>query len=752
MRAATRVFGTVLATTLGLTALVGLPRVRAPRRACADDAPAPSEAAFLLDLDRVKANLSSGQASVAMKMLLASLETNRDRDYAFGKRAAIEDLARRIAFRTECPLPAPQTVVKGKLRKFVSSSGALEIAYTAGQPTDFENNADGALFFPVHFRGPYTITVKGDQYTDDVASVPFIQLGASEDPKTKLVRAWVIGFGVPSLVEGPRKRWVPPRIVYVNGNDKKMIAELPAHPSPVGRPFRLDAAVTTNRVTGSINGTSIGSAPKTDKEFGVALISVPGWREIVISGLIEPSWIQGKLDAVVDGKRKEFDAAFDAKKVLPAWLFEVPKGPAASAPVAKRPSLPSGLMSLPPELMTAYVDAITKLAAGEFAEALAVAESMRKDGAPDTATGVLAAQALWGLDEPTKALAEIEKAVAADGSAMDALLLQARILGRLGRDDALGKTIDAIRTHPDAGTERLEVAGVLYLQAGRLDDARRLTEDAARCGVCSSGLDRLARVVIRAQNGPQWTKTYEYKTSNYHVMSDIDADTCQKAALVLEDALADFRSSVKSLRSEAKRQYRVYLFSGRTGFDTYTSDANSLIGRMPDQLAGLYSPVLKQLLIWNLPNRDEMFRTIRHEGFHQYLDRLLPDPPVWFNEGLAVYFEALKRVGGTLKTNLVRDDLVRALRTKTLISMGEFVRITPARFYADAERCYPQAWLVAHLLRNGAPRHAELYRALLGRLETAAGSEAVRATFDDATLRALDADLAAHLTGLSKTK
>lgn len=740
-----RVF--VLAAALAAAASTGRPQV-----VRGDDAPAASETTFLADLARVNSNLSVGSAETAMKMLLASLEANRDRDYVIGKRAAIEDLTRRICFRTECPLPPAQSVVKGKLRKFVSFSGAFEIAYTAGQPNDFEARGDGSLFFPVHFRGPYTITVKGDEYTGDVAAVPRIQLGSSEDPKTKRLRAWLIGFGVPPVEAGPRARWVPPRIVYVSGDDKKQLAELPAHPAQIGRPYRLDASVTTNRVTGSINGTSIGSAPKTDGEFGVALIYAPGWREIVISGLIEPSWIQGKLDAAVDGKRKAFDASFDAKKLLPAWVFEASKAPTASAPDVRRPRLPAGLLSLPSEHAPAYVEAVAMIASGRFAEALTVVASMRTKGAPDAATGVLAAQALWGLDEPTKALVEVERAVAIDGGAMDALLLKARILCRLGRDGELVTTIDAIRSHTDAGTQTLEAAGTLYLLAGRLDDARKLCEGAARGGVRSQGLERLARVVVRAQSGPEWTKTYEYKTSNYDVLSDIDADTCQKAALALEDALIDFRGSVKSLQSDAKRQYRVYLFSGRTGFDTYISDANSLIGKVPDQVAGLYSPILKQLLIWNLPNRDEMFRVIRHEGFHQYLDRLLPDPPVWFNEGLAVYFEGLKRVGGTLRTNLVRDDLLRRLSPGSLIPMAEFVRITPGAFYGDAARCYPEAWLVAHLLRQGAPRHAELYRALLARLETAAGSEAVRATFDDATLRALDADLAAHLAELTKAK
>ena len=65
---------------------------------------------------------------------------------------------------------------------------------------------------------------------------------------------------------------------------------------------------------------------------------------------------------------------------------------------------------------------------------------------------------------------------------------------------------------------------------------------------------------------------------------------------------------------------------------------------------GLYSPALKQLLIWNQPNRKKMLETVRHEGFHQYLDGVMSDPPPWLNEGLAMYYEALPPAGTTILT------------------------------------------------------------------------------------------------------
>lgn len=731
------------------------------RSATAGDAPVEkTETVFVAALDRVKANLAVGNADDAMKMLLDALEAHRGEDYVIGKRAMVEDLARRVAFRQKVKPPEPQSVVKGKLRKFISSTGAIEIAYKSGEPNDLVDKGGGTLMFPAHFRGPYTVTVKGDAYPGSTNEVPLIEVGAAEDPKTKQPRGWVLGFGMPTIDDGRQKRWALPHIVYVLGSDRKELVQGPViHPATIGRPYRLDALVSGTRVSGSINGTTMGSVPKTDPEYGFAMIRVADWKEILIQGQIEPAWIQAKLDAIVDGQRKDFDAGFDIKKVLPAWIYEAAKRPAptpgASAPTARDPSMPSSLSNLPPEHEAAYLDAVAKIATGDFEGALAVAESMRAKGAPDTATGVIACNALCHMGRPTKALVEIERALTADGKALEALLLKARILVQIGRGDALATTVGAILALPDPGIAAIEACGKILLLAGRLDDARRLSEDAAKRGLDSPDLEAINRVVVRAQAGPEWPKRFDYKTSNYHVSSDIDLDTCRKVGLALEDALADFRSSVGSTVAappEARQQYRVFLFSGRAGFDAYTADANSLIGRLPDQVAGLYSPVLKQLLIWNLPSRDEMMRTVRHEGFHQYLDRVQPDPPVWLNEGLAVYYETSKRVDGSLKTNLVRDDHVQALMGHPLVPMADFVRISRKDFYGNFRQSYPQAWLVVHLLRHGTPKQQALLRGLMSRLETAAGTEAIEATFDEATLKALDGDLRMHLSALANAK
>ena len=629
----------------------------------------------------------------------------------------------------------------------------------AGKPTDLETRPDGSLAFPVRFRGPYTVTVRGDAYADAPDEAPAVHVGMEEDPRTKRVQTWGLSFGVPPFAEGGGKAWIPPRIVHGNGTEKTVVAEKKdAHPAQPRRPFRVEATMTATRVTGSANGVSIGSVAKPDGVFDYARVFVPGWREIVVSGQIEPSWIQGRLDAIVDGPRRAFDANFDAnfdvKTVLPPWRYEAREPAGTTAPRAG--GLGTSTSSLPLDLLVPYAEALEPVAQGDPKGALAAAEALRARRAPEAALGVLVGRALLALDEPTKALAEVDKALAADLSAFDAMLVKAGILVRLARDTDLTLTLQPALKRPEAGAEAdaeagadaeaYVAAGRFLLLAGRLDEARRIAEDAARRGERSEALDLLGQIVVRAQSGPAWPRWFKDTSSPYHVVSDIDADTCRKAALVLKDALADFRAHVRSLQPGPRRLYRVDLFSGRATFQAYVGDALSLLGKPPEQAAGRYSPVLKPWLVWNLPDRDEMMRTIRHEGFHQVLDRLLPDPPVWLNEGLAVDFEEGTRVGCELRTDVVRDDQIKHLRARPLMPMAEFARLRPDAFDRASPHSYAQAWLVAHLLRHGTPKHTDLDQGRLGRLETVAGAEAMRALLDDA---ALDGELQAHLAALA---
>ena len=741
MRCAARFVVPALAALLLLAAPLGTARG-------GDPAPAVDEPAFLDALKQAKGLLADGRGTAGLELVKKTLELHQEKDYVRAKRSDLEDLVRRLAFRTECPPPEPKSLVKGELRRYIPMTGDIEIHYRAGAPTDFETH-DRNLVFPARFRGPFTVTIKGDSYPALVEEVPVVEVGMEKDPKTGRVQGWAVAFGIAPYVQGSQKVWVPPRILAVDGEKKTEVATSKLEPARPRRPYRLDVQVTSGRVAALIDGAPLGSAPKPDGVFGYAILKVSGWSEIVIAGRAEPSWIQTKVDAIVDGKRGAFEKGYDVHRYLPDWLY-------AKAPAVQRlpgtSEIPPALKGLSPELLAEHLVATALILAGDYKGALDAAEAMKAKGAPEGVTALLAAQALVGLEEPGRALVEVDKALAATPGEMTAVLLKAGILRRLGRLEDLAATLKVVTDSPTAGADAFETACFLLLLGGRLEEARAVAETAARRGLRTPGLETLGRVLVTAQNGPAWPKTYEYKSTNYRIVSDIDPDTCRRSALLLEDALVDFRINVRSLRDEPKRLYTVYLFSGRAGFQRYLADSTIRGGRAPENVAGLYSPILKQLLIWNLPTRDEMMKTIRHEGFHQYLDRLLPDPPVWLNEGLAVYLEVVPKPGAELHLERPRPDYLDILKGMRLVPLKDFVRITPAAFYAEGLKSYAEAWLFVHMMRHGTTKHRDYFRSLLQRLETSAGPDAVHAVFDDAALTALDADLKLYLASMTKPR
>ena len=158
-------------------------------------------------------------------------------------------------------------------------------------------------------------------------------------------------------------------------------------------------------------------------------------------------------------------------------------------------------------------------------------------------------------------------------------------------------------------------------------------------------------------------------------------------------------------------RFRVFLFAGEAG---YTDYSRQILGSAPAHTAGLYSPILKQLLIWNLPKREDMEKTIRHEGFHQFLDRVLVDPPSWFNEGMAEFWETARRENDRFTGGQPRPDHVATLmhNRAALPPLKDFVYGSATDFYANAELRYAEGWALVHFLRKGPPQYQKVFQQL----------------------------------------
>jgi tetratricopeptide (TPR) repeat protein len=356
------------------------------------------------------------------------------------------------------------------------------------------------------------------------------------------------------------------------------------------------------------------------------------------------------------------------------------------------------------------------------------------------------------IDVERAALAEaligLDKTLALAPAFVPAQLMRGRVLHRLGRVDEAEKAMRAIAQEHPADPEVAEAVALDLLLADRQESARAVLEEVARRGLKSERLDALARALVKVQRGPEWRRVFEHETANYRVVSDIDQAVCATAARILEEALGVYRVHLKALPKADARKYPVFLFSGQAGFQAYMAEAAFFGSGSHENVAGVYSPLLKQLLIWNLPERDEMLQTVRHEGFHQYLDRVLADPPVWFNEGLAVYYENLTNTHGAVKHGNLHHDLIDLLRKEMIPPLSQLLTDSPRAFYARGRASYAHAWLFVHMLRHGTPSQKALFEALLARLATGTQQEAVRAVLPAEALPGLERDLSAYLAAI----
>ena len=183
-----------------------------------------------------------------------------------------------------------------------------------------------------------------------------------------------------------------------------------------------------------------------------------------------------------------------------------------------------------------------------------------------------------------------------------------------------------------------------------------------------------------------------------------------------------------------------YLAYAGTPFETGTTGT-----------VGIYDAVVRQLLIWNQIDEERTKSTIRHEGFHQYLDSWLEDPPVWLNEGLAEYVEAsfvTKRdfVPGTLQ----HEHVARLAGGRALEPLSDFLHLPQKEFMRRGLDAYAQAWAFVHFLLH-APGQRLRFNETLALLESGATSEDVlRRLFDPASVERLERDFRIWVRTLGK--
>lgn len=729
-------------------------------------------AAFTEELARIERFLERKDHRRAGKGLDDLLEAHAERDYVRARREELVELRRRIDFAAVMKRPDPKDLVSGKLSKYSLNTGQLTLEYDIGKEaakwsadpdskSDFQIAGDLCIH-KVQFAGPYTVDISVP--TKQLTGIMVMQ-GEDEGYICGMSLLVLVVDGLPLAID------IQGSIARV---EKGKIGEAKtASLKWTGRRDGLDfrVKVTTRSIELVIDNRPI-VRHDNDGRFGCIALPTDGLpgAKLKISGKAEPAFLQDRLDGALAFQRRRFDERFDPKAVLPAWLFEAIESPGQSVPAgepgpttgsdgtsiaggtqselrptaAKRPR-PGNLDAIHPSPVENFFEAIDKADVATARAMLAKAQERGLDanGALWLETRIAAIEGDWSgvLDK----LAELE---GQEPGHLDAEVLRVEALLALERRaEATRAARTLLEAHPDEALA-YETAIPVLLVAGRAQDGKDILDLAIGRGVDSDKLRELNRSLVKALKGPVFSRRFEHRSEHYLVVSDIDSKVCRQTAAILEQGYEVFSKELVAPPEVEEAPFAVFVFAGQDG---YLDFANEVFGGRPRGSLGLFTPMLKQLLIWNAPTRETMDQTIRHEGFHQYLDRVLPNAPIWLNEGLAVYNETGKLEYGKWKVGETRRDYLRVLEGSVLVPSARFLRFSPRDFQDPMAiiQHYGQAWLTLHFLLNddwGRP----LFDAYLGKLREGLAMEvALTAVFGDDVLAALDLKLKNHLLKLA---
>lgn len=721
----------MLAALARLLILPGLVALLAPEAVGTPSAQdeVPSVAGRLAAIDEALGKGRYEQASDALQELMR--EHAQDREAWLVRPRILERLAEAAQGDALEP-PSATELILGDVRRYSERTGTLEVVHDwtdlrrMGEPTSIDRFRYGRdetefLVYPAPFAGTFSVEVKLRRLPARRSS-SFNIVVIMPDNNRLDVRVSSVDI-VLSHFRGSWKSLDTHSLKDENGG-----------------PVRLKLVVENASASVSLDGKRILKGKKPTGLFGhFALGPYQLAREVVVEGRAERSWVRGLEDAHVAAQRASFRADYDPP-IPDVFGAHEPSG----VPDPRRDPLP---VELDPESVRVIRDSIVGSSGSSLGSE---ARKQVLDELEDVLAGIsgpaavkhwVAAWQYYYLRHWKGARQHGDALLALEPDFVPGRKLRALIAGESG-EQALARNLLSlvVEAHPEqtwAGSRLAELA----LEGGDHEAARDLVRAALDRGHYDTTLARVHASVLKAEDGPLWREVYEVSSKHYVVRTDLDLKTAREALSLLTSARDHYSTLLELDVPTGLPPAHVYLFSGRASYLDYI---DGVTGVRPESTAGLYSPTLDQLLVWNLPEREEMFATIRHEGFHQYAHHALPELPMWLNEGIAELFEGADftrgrrgRYGARVGHMAILRPLFQTGFLRLNVNGGLYQALTRvlaadrALFYGSAREVnYALAWLLVHHLTNTTQQNRELLKDLVWRLDAGeSGKEATRAVF-----------------------
>jgi tetratricopeptide (TPR) repeat protein len=256
----------------------------------------------------------------------------------------------------------------------------------------------------------------------------------------------------------------------------------------------------------------------------------------------------------------------------------------------------------------------------------------------------------------------------------------------------------ALELKPDL-PQALMLKARLLVRDEKFDEAITLTYAVEKLAPFDTKLSNSAKTIRNLIHGPGWQKTSEHRSRHYIIRSDLSEDKCRLYAEHME-AIRNWYQEVVKRPPLSREKAEILVFNTRQGYYGY---AEFTSGNRLEQTLGVFLPQYGQMMLFEDADEQATLSVMYHEGFHQYLNGVMTDAPIWFNEGMAEYVGGTKiRNGKVVATGQVQKGRLRNLRQAFAggwrpLAFKKIMLEPKAVFYSkNPSFKYAQSWSMCH--------------------------------------------------------
>lgn len=212
------------------------------------------------------------------------------------------------------------------------------------------------------------------------------------------------------------------------------------------------------------------------------------------------------------------------------------------------------------------------------------------------------------------------------------------------------------------------------------------------------------------------------RTPHYNITTELGPEFTRVVSDHMEHIFKEYSRRLPQFDTHTNDRFNVRVYRNKGGYER----------AMPQSLTGSSGAFVAHLRLLATykgeRNREEVLRTLYHEGFHQFMYRCISEEcPLWLNEGLAEYFAEATWNGRGFETGQVPPERLKiiqeAIRERQYMPFGNLFALKQQGWLrtvhmnrSKASLQYCQAWSAVHFLIHG--DQGRYFKRLIGYLKS----------------------------------